>query len=47
MVAGAGAPEGVPGQVGEGWVAVHSHDQVGLGEDAAQNMDDAVGAAEG
>src|SRR4051812_49618004 len=47
VVAGAGAAEGVPGQVGAGGVAVYGHDQVGFGEDAAQDVDDAVGAAEG
>src|SRR5205814_10479157 len=45
--AGAGAAEGIGGQVGEGGVAVHGHDQVGFGEDAAQDVDDAVGAADG
>src|SRR6476469_11122986 len=46
VVAGAGAAEGVPGQVGAGGVAVYGHDQVGFGEDAAQDVDDAVGAAD-
>jgi hypothetical protein len=46
-MAGAGAAEGFAGQVGEGGIAVDGHDQVGLGEDAAQDVDDAVGAADG
>src|ERR1700757_1148653 len=45
--AGAGAGEGFAGQVGEGGEAVDDHDQVGLGEDAAQDVDDPVGAADG
>ena len=43
----AGAAQAIPGQVGEGGVAIHGHDQVCLGEDAAQDVDDAVGAADG
>jgi len=42
-----GAAQAVRGQVGQGGVAVDSHDQVGLGQDAAQDVDDAVGAADG
>src|SRR5215470_20138040 len=45
--AGAGAAEGVGGQVGQGGVAVYGHDQVGFGEEGAQDVDDAVGAAQG
>src|ERR1700730_77675 len=43
----AGAAQAVPGQVGEGRVAINGHDQVRFGEDAAQDVDDAVGAADG
>ena len=43
----AGAAQGIPGQVGEGGVAIHGHNQVRLGEDAAQDVDDAVGTADG
>ena len=42
----AGAAQAARGQVGEGGVAVHGHDQVCLGQDAAQDVDDAVGAAD-
>ena len=45
VLAGAGAAEGLAGQVGEGGVTVDGHDQVGLGEEAAQDVDDAVLAA--
>lgn len=38
------AAEGLGGQVGEGGVAVDGHDQVGLGRQRTQDVDDAVAA---
>ncbi len=43
----AGAAQAVPGEVGEGGVAIYGHDQVRFGEDAAQDVDHAFGAADG
>lgn len=42
------SPQGtVRAEVGEGGVAVDGHDQVGLGEEGAEDVDDAVRTAEG
>ena len=46
VLAGAGTAQAVPGQVGEGGIAIYGHDQVCLGEDATQDVDDALGAAD-
>jgi hypothetical protein len=44
---GGDAAERVRGEVGEGQVAVDGHDGVGLGEQAAQDVLDALRPAEG
>ena len=41
-----GTPDRVPAEVGEGWIAVDRHEQVGLRQDRPEHVDDAVGAAE-
>jgi hypothetical protein len=39
--------QAVTGEVGQGRVAVHGHDQIGLGEDRPEDVHHAVFAAEG
>jgi hypothetical protein len=43
---GAGAAQAVRGQVGQGGIAVHGHDQVRFGQEDAQHVDEAVNAAD-
>src|ERR1035438_780171 len=43
----AGTAQAVRGQVGQGGITVDGHDQVGFGQEAAQQVDQAVHAADG
>src|ERR1019366_7683072 len=44
---GAGTEQAVRGAVGQGGITVDGHDQVGFGQEAAQQVDQAVHAADG